>query len=227
MSYLTEIIGKSNFELVRSKIASILADELANQKTLNQTALETEEDADTIELLNLNIDSIPDRVWEERFKRPQKEEYQVTPLVNVLFAQSPLDSQSVSTQIGDNTFMVEFYVGSREPGTDQNNEGDSLASIKLQRIMWICRSILMYPKYNRLDLGNYVGSVSVNNIQVSQPDYGNDNAANLIYGRFNVTIKISETVEAVTGETLEQSYTESTIKTLDTENGYYWTLNNE
>jgi len=107
MSLITQIIEQSNFELVRGRIASILADELDNQRALNQTALDLEEakpspDPVIIANLELNISATSGRVWEERFKRPQPPEYTKFPLYNVIFSRAPLNTlQTVSTQSGD------------------------------------------------------------------------------------------------------------------------------
>jgi hypothetical protein len=225
MSKITQIIDKANFEIVRSKIAAILSDEFANQKALNQAALGTETDPAVIEALNLNISAIPDKTWEERFVRPQAEEYTVNPVVNVAFVNAPLnDLQTVSTQNADDTFIIEVYSGHREPTEeDPDYKGDSLAAIKLQRCLAIVRGILMYPEYARLGfdtLPYFIGKVSVNSIQISQPDEGADNSRNLIYGRLTLTVKISEGVQQVSG--VLESDSESTYK-LDDTKGYYWT----
>lgn len=236
MSVITQIIDKANFELVRSRIASILADEFENQRVLNQAALDIElakpiPDPLIVASLELNLSSIPSssdgsvRIWEERFKRPQPEEYTVFPLLNVIFTNAPLnDLQTVSTQSGDDTFMIEVYAGDREPPEeDPDNEGDSLSSIKLQRCLAICRAILMNPNYQRLGFNTlpyFVGKVSAGSIQVSQPDEGADNTNNLIYGKFNLTVKISEAVEQIIG--VLESSSETTYKASD-EKGYFWT----
>ena len=230
MSVISEIIDKANFELVRSRIASILADELANQKVLNQAALDAENllptpDPVIVAALELNLSAIPDRVWEDRFKRPQSEEYTINPLINVIFANAPLnDLQTVSTQSGDDTFMIEVYAGDREPVEEEpTNEGDSLASIKLQRCLAICRAILMNPNYQKLGFDTlplFVGKVSAGSMQISQPDEGADITNNLIYGKFNLTVKISETVEQVTG--VLEDLSETTYKVSD-DKGYFWT----
>lgn len=229
MSVINNIIGKSNFELVRSRIASILADEFSNQIALNEIALNTETDPIIRDELNLNIGAIPERVWDERSKRPTPEEYTIKPLVNVLFGSAPLDEmQTVSTQSGDDSFIVEVYAGNREP-TDQEPdlEGDSLASIKVQRCTAIIRAILMNPNYQRLGFDTppyFIGKVSANNLQVSQPNDGADNSNNLTYGRINLTVKISETVEQIQGT--PDAIGDATYKLHDTEKGYYWTNNN-
>ena len=112
MSKINGILQYSNYEIVRSKIASILADELANQASLNQTALTEEEakpdpDEALIAFYNLNIDCIPGEVYEERFIRPQPNEY---PLINVVLTNVPLDQGTSNTkQEGVNKYQIEFY----------------------------------------------------------------------------------------------------------------------
>lgn len=225
MSQLTQIIGYSNYEIVRSQIAAILADELANQKSLLDAAKPYPAELENEYTLSEN--AIPNKVWEERFKRPCAEEYNKSVVINVMFAQAPLnDLQTVSTQNGDNTYIVEVYSGERERtalGTSKGVEGDSLAAMKLQRSLAQCRAILMNPNYQTLGFGQpyFIGKVSVSNIQISQPDDGNDNSVNLIYGRFNVTVKVSEGVEPVVGA--PNAIGETTVKLYDTEKGYYWT----
>jgi len=121
--------------------------------------------------------------------------------------------------------MIEVYAGNREPSNESpSHEADSLAAIKLQRALAIIRAILMYPKYVRLGFDTipyFVGQVSANNIQIAQPDGGNDNSDSLIYGKLNLTVKISETVEQITG--VSESLSQTTYKVNDTEKGYFWT----
>lgn len=223
MSELTQIIGYSNFEIVRSQIAAILSDELTNQLALLNAAKPYPAEKDVE--YSLSEKSIPSRIWEERFKRPCAEEYNNGVVINVLFAQAPLnDLQTVSNQTGDNTYIVEVYAGEREPNVSEPiNEGDSLAAMKLERSLAQCRSIIMNPNYQTLGFPKpyFIGKVSVSNIQISQPDDGNDNSANLIYGRFTITVKMSEGVEAIQGT--PGAIGQTTMKLYDTEKGYYWT----
>ena len=57
-------------------------------------------------------------------------------------------------------------------------------------------------------------------MQISQPDEGGENSAFLVYGRFNVTVKIAEYVEPTSGVTEALS---QTTYNLDNEKGYFWT----
>lgn len=229
MSIITQIISEANFEIVRSRIAAILADEFANQKTLNDAALLIEEakptpDPAIIAALQLNLSAIPERIWEEKFKRPCQKELIDSPVVNVIFTNAPLtDNTSVCTQIGNDTFSIEVYTGNAEPGEEQpEREGDSLASIKLQRCLAIIRAIIMNPNYQQLGFTeNFVNNVVANNIQIGQPDDGADNANNTIRGKIDIAVKIAEGVEQITGVVL--ALNETTLKLYDTEKGYYWT----
>lgn len=229
MAVINNIISESNFELVRTRIATILADEYAAQRILNQDALDAElakptPDPDIVVSLELNLSALPTKVWEERFTRPQQKEYIDEPVVNVIFTNATLnENQTVSTQIGDDTFVIEIYAGNPEPSEETPvYNGDSKAAIKLQRCLAISRAILMNPNYQQLGFSEFfIGKISANNIQIGQPDDGADNGNNLIRGKFDLTVKIAEGVEQITGVAL--ALNETTVKLYDTEKGYYWT----
>ena len=227
MSKLLNIVSESNFELVRSRIASILADELANQLTLNIAAKAAEEskpepDPVLIALYDLNIASIPSKVYEERFFRPTTQELQAETMVNVVFVDAPLDENTtVSTQIGDDRYMIEAYAAGK---TNSNDNADKIATLKLQRLLAIVRAILMNPNYINLGFDTsplIVGKRICNNIQIGQPDDGGDNADAMIRGKIDLTVKVHETIEPITGVVL--ALNESTLKLYDSEKGYYWT----
>jgi len=230
MSFIQGIIEEANFELIRSRIASILTDEFANQIALNQTALNAElakptPDPVIVAQLELNLSALPSKVWEERFRRPEPNEYSEEPLVNVIFTNSPLNElSSVSSQIGDCVYPIEVYAGSKAAENEDDLPGDQVASIKLQRCLAIIRAIIMNPNYQSLGFDyktSPVGKVNANSLQIGQPDDGGDNAQNGIRGQINIQVKISETVEQITGGSLTLS--ETTFKLFDSEKGYYWT----
>ena len=231
MSKINNIIGEAYFELIRSRIATILSDEFANQKTLNEIALAEEEakptpDQSIIDSLKLNLSAIPDKIWEERFKRPEQKELIDSPVVNVIFLNAPLtDNVTVSTQIGDDTYTIQVYTGNKEPEEEKpKREGDSLSSIKLHRTLAMIRAILMNQNYQQLgfDTSPYpIGYVRANNIQIGQPDNGADDANNAIMGKIDLVVKVSEGVEQITG--VELALSQTTVKLYDTEKGYFWT----
>jgi len=223
MSKITSILSYANYELIRSKIASILADELANQLTLNKAArtlelAEVTPDAELIALYDLNISCIPSKVFEERFIRPNPDEY---PLINVVFTGNPLNEGTSNTvQYGVNKFQIEFY---QDAKSQDDNDGDMLASIKLHRIMAICRQILMSREYVQLDLGSIIGYRIVNDQIIGQPNTGADNANNSIFGKFDLLVKSGEEVNDLDGVQLLESGT--TMQINSSELGYYWEIN--
>ena len=197
MSVIQNIIDYSNFELIRSRIASILADELANQKILYAALLaaelaKPEPDPVLVVKYELNIDSIPDKVWEERFRRPDPSEF---PVINVVFTQAPLDDLITgSTEIGVDSYQIEVY----QQGKDkEDNRGDYLSSIKLHRLLAIARTIIMNPNYVRLGFNTQpliIGYRQATGILIGQPDEGLDDAINTISGKFIINVKTNEGV---------------------------------
>lgn len=226
MSKILNIIGKSSFEAVRSRIAFILIDELANQKVLFETELSNEQakpspDPELIEFYELSISVIPSKVYEQRFLDITTKEALEEPIINVIFANAPLNANvTESTQIGDDRYLIQFATASKH--TTETN-GDVLGGIKLQRIAAICRAILMNPNYKFLDfkIGTIVGNRVVENIQIDQPNKGGDDAAMIVMGAFTLTAKLHELVEGIAGVPLDQNDTIMRIN--DSDKGYVWT----
>ena len=219
MSKIDHILGASTFEIVRAKIASILSVELANQIVLNQAVINDgvstpEEKAAS----QFNIDSIPSKVWEERFRSPIPQDY---PLLNVVFIEAPLnESTGHSRQIGIDRFQVECYQHAKKT---TEKWGDELASIKLHRLLGICRKILMDRNYYNLELPEMIGWRNVQNITIGQPDEGTNDAYSTIFGKFDVLVKTEECVDDLTGDALLESITE--LRLYETNKGYSWQVN--
>lgn len=223
MAEISNILSYANYELIRSRIGYILADELANQKALNEAELIIEQakpvpDQDLIDLYELNISCIPDKVWEERFIKPQPADY---PMVNVVFTGAPLnEGTSHSQQIGTDKYVIECYTDAK---SEDEKKGDELASLKLHRLLAICRSILMNRVYVRLGFNSVpyiVGSRIVGDIMIAQPTDGADNAKSSIYGKLDLLVKTNEIVNDLDTTPLNISYTN--MKIYDSELGYYW-----
>lgn len=220
MSSITQILPYSNFELIRSKIASILADELAHQKTLNTDELAIElakpsPDAALVEFYELNISCIPDKVWEERFFRTQQEEM---PLVNVILLNVPLNEGSSNTgQVGENKYQIEVYQHAK---SKSGNDGDVLATLKLHRLLAIIRAILMDRNYIALELPEQVRRRQAQDISIGVPKTGADDANCNIFGKIDLLVKSIESVEDLTGVTAVIGLTNMRI--FDSEKGYYW-----
>lgn len=224
MSKITDIIGYSNFEVVRDKIAEILAIELSNQKSLNELALINEElkpnpDQLLIDLYKMNISCIPNKIFLEKMERLNPIDF---PYINVVLINVPLDeSTSQEYQIGINRYQVQFY---QTANNTENESGDTLSTKKLHRLQAISRAILMDKNYTQLDLDIKfgVGSVRVEEIITSPIEEGSDTSGFETVGKFDVLVKITETVNDLTGVLLEISSTNFKIN--ESEKGYYFEI---
>lgn len=230
MSKITEIIGKSTNETVTDAIAIILADELSNQKTINQTALTAElakpiidQDSQLIDLLNANIESIPDRVYLERNRDLHPKE---CPVLNIIFNGRDEMMTNDTTFMGESTFIIEAFANSRDHG---NVAGDVLASAKLKRLMAITRTIIMDPNYKRLGLTSMTNGkydIPFGYRYISEEKYvnekiGAEDAYSYSYGSLELKVKLSESSFAYSGTPWER--TDTIVKINDTDNGYAWT----
>lgn len=213
MSKLNYIISESNTEIVRKQISAILRDELSNQVSLIK-ALETPTDDDL-----LFLSSIPNRVYDERFHRQSGDE---EVYLNVILVSNPLgELTGVESQTDTARYNIEYYSTSKDVGDD---DGDMLASMKMQRCLLACRHIIMSANYETLDLPRgIIGSIIARNLQIIQPDNGVDSNYT-INGMFTLEVKLIETQNRIEGIMLEGN--DTTHRLYDTDKGYYYEINN-
>jgi hypothetical protein len=212
MPEINYIISESNLEKVRTRIAFILADELSEQAALIQA-----ETSPTEEML-LTLESIPERIYEERFVKATESEYS---LINVVLMNNPLsDLTGFEQQTDKARFNIEVYTrGVSEDG----KEGDTQAAIKLQRLLMLCRHILMSPYYTTLGFEpGIIGSRVASDLEIIQPDKGIENGY-IINGQFSLIVKVLETQQKITGVPLLESGT--THRLFDTNKGFYYQIN--
>lgn len=188
------IIQQQKFELIRNKIAEILAVEIANQYTLSQLSY----------LLDL-------KVWTERIIAFDSVDL---PCINVSFSDGNYDGQTAITTDGSYNYNIDIYTSATV-----GNEADALAMIKLQRIMGICRVILEYPTYNTLTFVKpYIFRSKVASLSIANPN--DKNTENVVMGRLVLAVKAPETNELNSFGACSEIST--TVKLHDTEKGYYW-----
>ena len=179
------LIGKSGFEIIRDKLFTVLTEEIAQQATL-------ETDAD----LKAFLQSV--QVFQERFVAYSPGE---TPNINIVFAGGLLQPSSRGNQTHEPKFFIDATVS--EPTTyDSNNDvveyGDTRASIRMQRLLQIVRTILTFPDYSSLELKPLIGRLNINNIEVFQPQRNTEESQAIICGRLNLDIQNNETTPANT-----------------------------
>jgi hypothetical protein len=211
MSKLDYIIAQSNTEIVRAKIAEILADELSNQVTLIDA-----EGSPTDDQLLLK-ESIPSKIFDERFHRKTQGE---GVYLNVILVSNPIGELTGNESQTDTVkYNIEYYSEAKDEGDD---DGDKLASMKMQRCLMACRHILMSPHYIILDLptGTVLSRVA-RNLQIIQPDNGVDTNYN-INGMFTLEVKLTESQNRIEGVELQGN--DTTHRLYDTDKGYYYSI---
>lgn len=196
MSKILAAIPQQGFELVRDRIGAILATELAEQSDLN---------SDT----NLDAD-----VWVSRSTPFDAEEL---PAVNVVLAEGDYDNKHQGSSRGTYQYNIEVYTKAK---SGNGKDGDKESSLKLDRLVGVCRAILENPVYKRLDFdAPFISHTMVTGFQNGRVDAGDAryNVMGLI--RFNVVL--TEDTQLLEGLPVGSLYT--TVKLYETDKGYLWT----
>lgn len=195
MSILNGIIPQQNFELVRDRIAAILADEFANQFTLTSNP-------------DFDFD-----VWVERIIPFDKEEL---PAINVSLATGVYANQTVKQTEGTYTYFIDCFTKAK---TTEDDDGDVVATTKLHRIMGMCRAILENPGYKTLGFtAPYLSNRRIERIDIADP--GKQDAINIRMGRLAFSVRVIETTELIEASLLASSFT--TVQLHSTEKGYFY-----
>lgn len=173
MSKIQAVIPPQKFEVVRDRIAEILADEILNQYFMSYDP----------ELLKL-------KVWLERSKPFDAED---VPAINVCLAKGEWGNKDVKNSDGTYNYNIDCYAKGKTAKIDGGQRGDSLATYKVQRFLGICRAILENPIYNTLGFDKpFNCRVSVDSMILARPN--DDDLENLTMGRLIFTVKAPEGV---------------------------------
>lgn len=198
MSLLTGIISPHAFEIIRDRIGEILADEIANQYTLT-----SDED------LNLG------EVWIERFVPFDKEEL---PTINVSLASGAFSGQTQKHTDGVYTYFIDVYTKAKTSETDR---GDVLATIRLHRLLGVCRAILENPQYKTLLFtAPFIFNRHFESLSIAEP--GTQDAVSSIQGRLTFSVKAIETNELITPILL--GIHDTRVKLNLTDKGYFYSV---
>lgn len=198
MSKILDPIPPQGFELVRDRIALILADEIANQY-----------------LLTANED-INATVFLERTVPVDHTE---CPVVNVsLRTANFADHVAINT---DDTvfFNIDVYHKSK---TEGDSKGDSLSNLKLQRLLGLCRAILENPVYKRLDFNGvaFIQNRHFESMEIAEP--GKQDALSTSMGRLVFSVRIPEVTQLVL-TTIAGGF-DTSMKMELTDKGYTFTV---
>lgn len=209
MALLTGIIPTQNFEVVRDRIAEILADEINNQITLRGA-----------ETPALDVSHLPTTVAIERIIPFDKTEL---PGVDVSFSNGDYGNKDQTQVDGNYDYFIDCYA-SAKTSDDPDNAGELLradyaAKVKLHKLLGVCRAILENPKYRTLGYTPpFCATVGVKTIAIADPE--RQDAVTTVMGRLVFTLRVPETVELVEPRAIDGYST--TVILYETDKGYHY-----
>lgn len=202
---ITVEIQKRNFELVRDRMGLILYNEFEFQEYVSTDIF---------------------------FQRPAiKVEKSVAfdnteiPLINVSLSHGIYDNKDIEKTDGTYTFNIDCYTkGKEETINGTKVSGDALAAIRLERMMGIVQAIFDNPVYMTLNFAKpSVSRVTVENMNVRDPEKENQDALSTAMGRIQVSVLVPEVNDLITPSALE-SY-QTNVRLGLTDKGYIFNDN--
>tara|TARA_R100000541_G_scaffold18689_2_gene28554 strand:+ start:5681 stop:6340 length:660 start_codon:yes stop_codon:yes gene_type:complete len=184
MSKITTLIdGPDTFEVIRDKIAQILADESANQVTLATDAGKP------------NPQEWALKVYSER-ATPWDNNQDDEVIVNVWYDTSSVDesaSNTVESQTMRGTFNIDVigFAVSKADGAGQL-PGDEAAALVAQRGLRLTRNIVMSSFYTYLDLRGLVGQRMPQSLSSFQPQLNDRANLHAVGVRFSLAVRYEE-----------------------------------
>lgn len=192
------ITKDDNFELIRDKIAYILAAEGAAQVALAEA---------------VPLDSTPWKfnVYKERinpWEAFRDGSGDLTPIVNVWYDSGTFDksSSNVATRqkADPSRYNIDIYAFSKSTETAGGHDpGDQAASELCQHVLKLVRNILMHDKYKHLDMLGVVWRRWPGQITAFQPQSGNQPLNRVAAIRLVLEVEHNETIELEDHETCE------------------------
>lgn len=201
---ITDLIDKfDNVELIRDKIALILANEVVSQKAIavskgkNSTLWDfkvyTERSNPIENFLNINEDATLANNL---------------PIVNVWFDNYNLEDKSSNTverQVINGIFNIDIYaleIAKNNPSSG-HLMGDELANRETQRVFRLVRNILMASSYTYLGMRNVVGKRWIQSVTAFQPDSSGKNMQQVQAIRISFVVQFNEFSPQYQGQGLE------------------------
>lgn len=200
MAKITTIIPPQNYELIRDRIAIVLADEIDNQVVLNYDPY------------------IDVTVYCERTKTFDKTEM---PCVNVSLANGSYSNKNQGSIDGTYIFNVDVYTNSK---STISQDGDVRSAFNLQRILGICRYVLEDPLYKTLGFSpGFIMTTKVNDFNFAVPE--NMDTLNHTMARLTFSVTANEKNTLKTPNIIDGYKT--TLKIIESEKGYLYVGGNE
>lgn len=197
-SKINGLIQPQNYELIRDKLAVILMEELINQGSISSPQ-----------------ETFAKGVWVERvipFDQPTN-----FPCINIILDNGEYSNKDQKMVDGWYKFYICAYTSSKSTA---NDKGDTLAKIKLHKLLGLCRAILENPVYNTLDYPEIgIKTTKVGSIIINQPENQND-ATNAVVGYLEFFVRVAETV--ILKDPIPLALSSTTVRLYDTNEGYMW-----
>lgn len=195
----TLINKQDNFEIIRDKIAAILATEVANQVALATAASEPDPDQ-----WRLHIFTERSNPWEQWLNDP----VDTRPIVNVWYDNSNFElsgSNVVERQKTQGVFNIDCYGYGKasDDGGSGHKPGDQEAAFEVQRALRLVRNILMADAYTYLDLRKLVWRRWAQTASVFQPTIDSTTAQQVAGGRLIFSVLFNEFSPQYVPETLD------------------------
>lgn len=193
-------IGRQQFELIHDQIGAILRSEIDNQYILSYDS----------DLLDQRGDLIS--IWKERDIPFNDSEI---PAINICFDRAEFDMRTLVQHDGIYRYLIEIQ--SQGETQNDNTLGDTIAMTRVQKIMGLCRAILMNPEY--VIMGFVPGLIKrryVENMFFGKPI--RQDSSHTCMGRMTLVVEAVETSPFNEGM-LAQGITTS-VRLYNTDSGY-------
>ncbi len=195
MAKILNIIPPQNYELIRDRIALVLADEIDNQVVLSYDPY------------------IDVTVYCERTKTFDKTEM---PAVNVSLANGSYGNKHQGSIDGTYIFNIDVYVNSK---STLAQDGDVRSAFNLQKLLGIVRYVLEDPLYKTLGFApGFIMTSKVNDFNFAVPE--NMDSMNHMMARLTYSVTANEKNTLITPNVIDSYIT--TLKILESEQGYLY-----
>lgn len=199
---ISTIIPPHNYELVRDRIGTILANEALYQAALMNTAIP-----------NSGNYLLATEVRVERTNPIDKIDI---PVINVSLINGDYSNKHQGNVLGGYNYAIDCYTNAK---TTALNEGDQLAAFRLQKLMGFCRYVLEDPIYKTLNfpMGFIAGSL-VTSFQIQ--NIGKEDAVNSAMARLIFNVKMAESNSLIVAPQI--AGWQNTVLIDNTTSGYFY-----
>ncbi len=192
---LIPLIPTQQFELIHNRIGEILTEELERQSLLS------------------NDPTLKFDIFKERDIPFSDSEL---PAMNIMFDESEYEMQTQVQHTGIYRYVIELTANGK---SSDDVLGDTLTMNQVQRVLGICRAIIMNPKYTKLSLTpSLIQNRKVVGMRFGKPV--RQDSSHTILGRMVLQVTAVEDVQLNTANLIQGI--DTTVFLYETEKGYQW-----